>query len=192
VTGRLVASSAIAHQPVVLQQRNAAWPSFARSWSTRTDARGAFRFRVTASMTGDMTVRFPGSSTVAPSAALAARIVVVPRIAARFTSPHEARDAYGILRFYDVDVSGRFAPARGPKVALLWQARTLRSGRFVSICPDVHVRANGTFHAHCKASPLPLDTQYRLVYRGVNHAPYATLRSAPAIAHLVLRGGAMR
>jgi hypothetical protein len=192
VTGRLVTASATAHQPVVLQQRNAAWPLFARSWSATTDASGAFRFQVAASMSGDLTVRFPGSSTVAPSQTLAARIVVVPRIAARFTSPRTARDAYGIPRFYDVDVSGRFAPARGPKVALLWQARTQRSGRFVSICPDVHVRANGTFRGHCKASPLPLGTQYRLVYRGINHAPYATLRTAPAIAHLAGHGGAMR
>jgi hypothetical protein len=123
---------------------------------------------------------------------VAARIVLVPVVTATFTSPVMRRDAtFGVMRFWDVDVKGRFLPASGPRVTLQWQARTRRSGRFVSICPDVRVLASGAFHAHCRARPLPLETEYRLVYRSVNQPPFAAAQTRPAVAHL-RRGATVR
>ena len=104
------------------------------------------------------------------------RIIVIPRIIARFTATVVAGG------YRDPIVRGLFLPRTNASVVLAWQARrgprgrwTLVGGLDSTIRPNARGRIVGTLHASFAA-----DVQLRLVYLPTTRGAFATAASLAA------------
>ena len=173
ITGKLT-NATTSGEPIVLSLGSG---QSAQHWITRTTAGGSFRVLVYPRTGGRVRAGYRGSPTSAPSMRVSrTRIIVIPRIIARFT----ARVVAGGYR--DPIVRGLFLPRTGASVVLAWQARrgprglwTLVGGLDSTIHPDARGRIVGTLRASFAA-----DVQLRLIYLPTARGPYGTAASPAA------------
>ena len=180
LSGLLAAGKPLHRTALKVSLENGKFTALSRHYSVTTDANGAFKLTIPASMTGLIIVRYGGSVSTTPVTAKAGTIVVQPRIVARFT---------GIVRgghIRSIHVAGRFLPVPGGSFTLRWQAR-VPHGRWQWIGAtneQTVVRPNGTFKGSwTPGAAIDPRVQYRLVLTP-NVAPYPRTASAAATARI--------
>ncbi len=132
---------------------------------------GRFALRVKPTMNGILRAHVPGTADVQPATVTIGRVAVRPRITATFSARRLRSGLYG-----DIRVRGRFRPAGGPPVTLVWQAQSPRSGEWFAICRADDAIApprDGRFTGRCRLAGLPAEARLRLAV-ALRGAPWAS------------------